>query len=73
MSAIVKVVVVVIRVVVNDCGDGDQGSRKSKIGLELTKNGCHVWSPGLSEKPYICSFQTNYPYNCGFYAYFLGF
>ena len=27
-----------------DCA---QGSRKSKIGWELTKNGCHVRSPGL--------------------------
>ena len=24
-----------------------QGSRKSKTGWELTKNGCHVRSPGL--------------------------
>ena len=28
-------------------GGGGQGSRKSKIGWELTKNGCHVRSPGL--------------------------
>ena len=40
----------------------EQGSRKSKIGWELTKNGCHMRCPGLSKKPYICSFQTNYPY-----------
>ena len=50
-----------------------QGSRKSKIGWELTKNGCHVQSPELSKKPYMCSFQTNYPYYRGFYASFLGF
>ena len=31
-----------------------QGSRKSKIGWELTKNGCHVRSPGLS-KSHICA------------------
>ena len=50
-----------------------QGSRKSKIGWELTKNGCHVRSPWLSKQPYICSFQTNYPYYHGFYASFLAF
>ena len=50
-----------------------QGSRKSKIGWELTKNGSHVRSPGLSKKPYMCSFQTNYPYYRGFYASFLVF
>ena len=45
-----------------------QGSRKSKISWELTKNGCHVRSPGLSKKPYMCSFQTNYTYYRGFYS-----
>ena len=50
----------------------DQSFRKSKIGGELTKNGCHIWSQGLSKKRYICSFQTNYPYYRGFYASFSG-
>ena len=51
----------------------EQGSRKFKIGLELTKNGCHVRCLGLLKKTYIFSLQTNYPYYCGFYASFLGF
>ena len=38
-----------------------QGSKKSKIGWELTKSGCHVRSQELLKKTYICSFQTNYP------------
>ena len=53
--------------------DRRQGSRNSKIGWELTKNGFHVRSPGLSKKPYMYSFQTKYPYYSGFYVYFLGF
>ena len=31
-------------------GGRGQGSRKSKIGWELTKNGCLVRSPGLLKK-----------------------
>ena len=27
--------------------EGEQGSRKSKIGWELIKNGCHMRCPGL--------------------------
>ena len=30
-----------------------QGSIKSKIGWELTKNGCHVRSPGLSKAIFV--------------------
>ena len=42
-------------------GFGDQGSRKSKIGWEPNKSGCHVRSPELlkKKKKIICSFQTN--------------
>ena len=47
-----------------------QGSRKSKIGWELTKNGSHVWSWWLSKQPYICSFQTNIPITMVFMLFF---
>ena len=48
-------------------GCSHQGSRKSKIVWELSKNGFHVRSPGFKKKQtYICSFQTNYPYYSGF-------
>ena len=53
----------------DDDNDDDQGSRKSKIGWELTKTGCHVRFLELSKKAYICS----NPYYRGFYASFLGF
>ena len=47
-----------------------QGSKKFKIGWELTKSGCHVKSPELSKESYICSFSTYYPFYRGFYAFF---
>ena len=31
----------------------EQGSRKSKIGWELTKNGCHMRCPGFKKKSHI--------------------
>ena len=36
------------------------------------KNGCCMRSLGLSKKPYICSFQTNYPHYHGFLMHLFG-
>ena len=42
-------------------GTDTQGSRKSKIGWELTKNGCHVRSPGLSKSHIFVVFKLIIP------------
>ena len=50
-----------------------QGSRISKICWELTKSGCHVQTPELSKKPYICSFKLINPITVVFTHLFWGF